>query len=113
VLADEERPARLLELFLKRTPPLLEALALAIESANADDVRAHAHKLKGSCMAVGARRMALIAEQIQHAAERADSNAAASPLPLLIEQWSEVSELLQKEQQKERQAALAGSAQSN
>jgi CheY-like chemotaxis protein len=113
VLADEERPARLLELFLIRTPPLLEALALAIESANADDVRAHAHKLKGSCMAVGARRMALIAEQIQHAAERADSNAAASPLPLLIEQWSEVSELLQKEQQKERQAALAGSAQSN
>jgi hypothetical protein len=50
----------------------------------------------GSVLALLAA-LTFVERRVQHAAKRADSNAAASPLPLLIEQWSEVSEQLQKE----------------
>jgi CheY-like chemotaxis protein/HPt (histidine-containing phosphotransfer) domain-containing protein len=106
VLSDEERPPRLLELFLDRTPPLLEELRRAIERADAGEVRSRAHKLKGSCLAVGAERLALLAAQIQHAAEQGDAGAAERGLPALLAQWSDVRERLQREQR----AALAGAA---
>jgi CheY-like chemotaxis protein/HPt (histidine-containing phosphotransfer) domain-containing protein len=110
VLADEERPARLVELFLDRTPPLIEELRRAIERADTGELRARAHKLKGSCLAVGAERMALLAAQLQHAGEHGDARAAERGLAPLLEQWSSVRERLEREQR----SALAGaSAQSD
>jgi signal transduction histidine kinase/DNA-binding response OmpR family regulator len=97
-LSDEERSPRLLELFLDRTPPLIAALNQATLGAVLEDVRSIAHKLKGSCLAVGAVRLAATAAHMQHAAEAGELAAAERDLPLVLEQWSSVQRLLLEEQ---------------
>jgi hypothetical protein len=92
------------ELFLDRTPPLVEALEAALRSAKLRDVSTMAHKLKGSCLAVGAERLAAIAEHLQHAGREDDLAAAERALPLLLEQWSNVRRLLLETQRTAVQA---------
>jgi signal transduction histidine kinase/CheY-like chemotaxis protein/HPt (histidine-containing phosphotransfer) domain-containing protein len=61
-----ESSTALLTLFMEQIPMQLERLDGALAMAEPDDVRKHAHKLKGSLLAVGARRLARIAETLQH-----------------------------------------------
>jgi polar amino acid transport system substrate-binding protein len=49
-----ERSPRLSSLFLARTPEILVELDAAVAAADATRIRDRAHKLKGSCLAVGA-----------------------------------------------------------
>jgi CheY-like chemotaxis protein/HPt (histidine-containing phosphotransfer) domain-containing protein len=97
-LNDEERPPRLLELFLDRTPPLIDALVGATRNGTLTDVHSLAHKLKGSCLAIGAERLAAIAEHMQHAAEADELAAAERDLSLTLEQWASLQRLLLDEQ---------------
>ncbi|MBN2196137.1 MAG: response regulator [Polyangiaceae bacterium] len=69
---DLERSPRLSSLFLARVPDSLVELDTAIGARDAGRIRDRAHKLKGSCLAVGAEMMAQIAESLQVEAERGE-----------------------------------------
>jgi signal transduction histidine kinase/CheY-like chemotaxis protein len=68
-LSREKRSEKLVRLFLDRVPVQLEELGQVIALSDAPKIRAHAHKLKGSCLALGADRMAKLAAELQHVAE--------------------------------------------
>lgn len=67
-----KRSLKLIQLFLKNIPGQLQTLRTAVTDGNAEQVRAHAHKLKGSCLAIEAPFMAEAAEKLQHLAEAGD-----------------------------------------
>ncbi len=71
-----KRSPRLIELFLRNGPGQLGALRKAVDAKAAPEVRAHAHKLKGSCLAIDAPHMADAAEKLQHLAEAKDLGQA-------------------------------------
>jgi HPt (histidine-containing phosphotransfer) domain-containing protein len=64
------------ELFIKHAPQTLKELDAALAIGDAEAARASAHKLKGSCLAVGAGLMTEAAQAAQHAAESGDLEAA-------------------------------------
>ncbi|WP_437624761.1 response regulator [Sorangium sp. So ce1151] len=69
VLAPEvPRSRKLIELVLKNVPSQLDGLEAAIRDALVAEVKASAHKLKGSMLSIGASRVAELAEKMQHAA---------------------------------------------
>jgi signal transduction histidine kinase/CheY-like chemotaxis protein len=70
------RSTRLSTLFITQAPQTLRDLDLALTGSDNNAARAAAHKLKGSCLAVGANFIAEIAEAVQHAAEALDLDAA-------------------------------------
>lgn len=71
------RSNKLMELFLKHVPGQLDELRDAQIRAVAPEVRAHAHKLKGSCLAIDAPRMAKLAETLQREADVGDLSHAS------------------------------------
>jgi CheY-like chemotaxis protein len=56
---------QLVDLFVDSTPPLLEELREALAAGDAEAARRAAHKLKGSCQNIGARRLAGLAAGIE------------------------------------------------
>lgn len=64
-----KRSPKLVTLFISRVPENLHELDGAISDLNPQRIREQAHKLKGSCLAVGAELMAKEAEALQHEAE--------------------------------------------
>ncbi len=70
------RSTRLSTLFITHAPQTLTELDLALAASDTEVSRAAAHKLKGSCLAVGAHFAAEIARAVQHAAETRDLDAA-------------------------------------
>lgn len=62
------RSRKLIELVLKNVPEQIDSLEAAIREAMAAEVRASAHKLKGSMLSIGASRVAELAEKMQLAA---------------------------------------------
>ena len=62
---DVRRSAKVSELFLRLVPDQIENIATAVGVGNVADVKAHAHKLKGSCMSIGATAMAGIAATLE------------------------------------------------
>jgi CheY-like chemotaxis protein len=68
-----EIAGQLVQLFVDTTPPLLTELREGAESGDAEAVRRAAHKLKGSCLNIGASGMAAQAERLERDA------AGASP----------------------------------
>ncbi len=102
---DLDRSPRLIELFIGQIPDALDALDSAIVD-DQSEVRSRAHKLKGSCLAVGAQLMAKEAEQLQHEAAEGDLSLAAERTRKLREYFSvvssQLSEALMKGQQTQR-----------
>ncbi len=92
-----KRSEKLIRLFLEKVPGQLDALDSAICSGKADDVRALAHKLKGSCLAIAAGPMAEISESLQHGAAAADLSMAAAMLADLRVHYAGVETLLKEE----------------
>lgn len=66
------RSPRLSHLFLEQIPAALAELAKALEQQEPGRIGAVAHKLKGSCIALGAWVMASLASELQAAAERGE-----------------------------------------
>jgi CheY-like chemotaxis protein/HPt (histidine-containing phosphotransfer) domain-containing protein len=62
---DVKRSDSVAKVFLKYVPDQLVAIGTAVEGADAESLRAAAHKLKGSCLAVGVPRMAEICAQLE------------------------------------------------
>jgi signal transduction histidine kinase/DNA-binding response OmpR family regulator len=94
---DIKRSEKLVKLFLSRAPEQLETLKQALASGRAPDVRAHAHKLKGSCLALGAGLMAQVAERMQKLAERDELGEVKSLIGELETQHRRVEALLRQE----------------
>ena len=88
-----KRSEKLSRLFIDRVPQGLDELDQAIESAP-ELIRERAHKLKGSCLAVGAEAMAEEAEDLQHEAERGQYQNALARATKLRAQYGRVRALL-------------------
>jgi DNA-binding response OmpR family regulator len=56
---------RLLEVFARTTPPLLDELRAAVERGEAETARKLAHKLRSSTETVGAQRLTELARQVE------------------------------------------------
>jgi signal transduction histidine kinase/DNA-binding response OmpR family regulator len=77
------RSAKVMELFLRLVPKQVDDLAAAVRTADPGQVRAVAHKLKGSAASLGARAMARVCEKMQHAAEAGDLSTAEADAKLV------------------------------
>ncbi|WP_437735531.1 ATP-binding protein [Sorangium sp. So ce1335] len=66
------RSRKLIELVLRNVPGQLEHLDASVGKAEAAEVKASAHKLKGSMLSIGASRVAELAEKMQLAAGRGE-----------------------------------------
>jgi HPt (histidine-containing phosphotransfer) domain-containing protein len=78
------RSAKVVALFLKHVPVELGNIESAIRSKDGDQLRQVAHKLKGSCRAVGVLRMAALCESLERGAAKV-AEAAPHYAGLLIE----------------------------
>jgi signal transduction histidine kinase/DNA-binding response OmpR family regulator/HPt (histidine-containing phosphotransfer) domain-containing protein len=99
LLTDRPRSARLLETFLRLVPPDVEALVQASRGSDLADLRARAHKLKGSTLSVGAMRMAKLCEALEHAAARGDGTHVAAWAGRVAEEFVEVRRQLEQQVQ--------------
>jgi CheY-like chemotaxis protein len=95
--SEVKRSEKLSKLFLDRVPGQLDELGKAIAKGDAPNIRAHAHKLKGSCLALGAGPMSEIAETLQHLAEQGDLGEANRIFVQLQSRHARVETLLQEE----------------
>jgi CheY-like chemotaxis protein len=91
------RSHKVIELFLRLIPGQLEALRRAAEQADAVQLRAQAHKLKGSCSSIGASRMAALSEALQTQAEAGGASATVSAVAAIEARFAAVRVLLQAE----------------
>jgi signal transduction histidine kinase/CheY-like chemotaxis protein len=105
----DECSSELLQLMLGRVPEQLELLDGALALGEVADVRAHAHKLKGSLLAVTANALARLAEELQQMAENGDlSGADEVQARLLARYWElerSVKEELSRRSRAEKEAA--------
>ncbi|MFZ5895075.1 MAG: ATP-binding protein [Myxococcota bacterium] len=92
-----KRSHKLIRLFLERMPEQLSSLRSAFEAADAGQVRALAHRIKGSALALAAERMSESAEALQRAAESGALSAGEAPLKQLERQYQTVAALLEQE----------------
>jgi HPt (histidine-containing phosphotransfer) domain-containing protein len=70
------RSSKLVQLFLTQMPGQLAALDEAVQAEDFDLVEQRAHKMKGSCLALGAQVMARGVEALQHEAQGRDVGLA-------------------------------------
>lgn len=88
---------RLIELFMQHVPEQLRELREAQMRGAAVEVRTHAHKLKGSCLALAARPMARAAEALQNVAETGNLSRAHVLVSELERRFGVVKQLLEEE----------------
>lgn len=63
--ANTPRSETVTKIFLKHAPAQVAALGQALEAGDAAQISATAHKLKGSCLAIGAPRMAELCASLE------------------------------------------------
>ncbi|WP_437907765.1 response regulator [Sorangium sp. So ce327] len=90
------RSRKLIELVLKNVPAQLDGLEAVIRSAVAAEIKANAHKLKGSMLSIGAARVAELAEKMQLAAGQGELPQAGD-ITRLRDEFDSVSAALKEE----------------
>ena len=91
-----QRSARLCKLFIDKVPETLAELDRAVTENDAKRLREKAHKLKGSCLAVGAELMAKLSETLQLEAERGQLEQGADRARLR-DHYEHVARMLRRE----------------
>jgi CheY-like chemotaxis protein/HPt (histidine-containing phosphotransfer) domain-containing protein len=91
---DIPRSRKLIGLFLGQIPDQLDGLDKAMDAGDLELLAQRAHKMKGSCMALGADRMAKVAERLQHEAPNSDLAWARERVTEAHEHFAVVSGLL-------------------
>ncbi|WP_148051436.1 EAL domain-containing protein [Inmirania thermothiophila] len=115
---DEEREAelrrelgpayrRMVEAFLADTPPLVEALAEAIERGDLEGGAGLAHGVKGAAANLGARRLAAIAAEAEAALKASRPEAALAQLEPLRLEYRLVAETLRRADAPRRETEAA------
>ena len=92
-----ERSLKLASLFIARVPENLTEIEGMLVLRDARRVRERAHKLKGSCLSIGAQLMAKQAESLQRDAEHGELGSVAAHLVALREQYARLVVLLREE----------------
>jgi HPt (histidine-containing phosphotransfer) domain-containing protein len=92
--AETRRSAKLIGLFLRQVPIELGALRGAVVAADGGKLKEVAHKLKGSCRAVGVLRMAELCERL----ERSARGASQQIFDRLVAEYARAKVLLEAEQ---------------
>jgi signal transduction histidine kinase/CheY-like chemotaxis protein len=92
-----KRSTKLTKLFLERMPEQLQKLRSAFEKHDAKELRACAHRIKGSALALAAQRMSESAEALQHLAEAEKLEEAGPILQQIETQYETVARLLELE----------------
>lgn len=64
---------RLIDMFANTTPELLDEIRQYAAQGKLNDMAKSAHKLKGSCVSLGAEHMAHICKDLQHKGETNDA----------------------------------------
>ncbi len=90
------RSSKIIALFLSQIPTEFARLEAAIQSGDSVTVRLVAHKLKGSCRAIGVLRMAELCESLDR--PLTDSSDAMREFRLLVVEHDRARVLLEKEQ---------------
>ncbi|WP_434046008.1 MULTISPECIES: ATP-binding protein [Sorangium] len=90
------RSRKLIELVLKNVPQQLDGLEASLRASVAAEVKASAHKLKGSMLSIGASRVAELAEKMQFAAGQGELPATGD-LARIREEFASVSVALKEE----------------
>jgi signal transduction histidine kinase/DNA-binding response OmpR family regulator len=88
--ASTPRSPEVITLFLQLVPGQLDALGRAIAAGDASEARAHAHKVKGSGLSLGARRFARIAGELQLVVEAGRLSLAPEKLEELRASYARV-----------------------
>ena len=80
------RSRAVVDLFLRLVPPLIAEIEAAVRGGDVDQVRKLAHKLKGSCLSLGAGKFARACHVLEHTAEGGivDEQTAALLSPLFM-----------------------------
>ena len=65
---------RLITVFEKTTPDLLQTIQASATQGDLMVMAQAAHKLKGSCVSLGAEQMGEICKELQHKGEHGDAN---------------------------------------
>ncbi|HYP98212.1 MAG TPA: response regulator [Polyangiaceae bacterium] len=86
-----QRSPGVVRVFLRHVPDQLASVASAISSADAEALRAAAHKLKGSCLSVGVPRMASLCADLEAVPEAQQAHELQKQLD---EEFVRVRELL-------------------
>jgi signal transduction histidine kinase/CheY-like chemotaxis protein/HPt (histidine-containing phosphotransfer) domain-containing protein len=81
------RSRKLIELFLKNVPGQMDAIETAANQCQIPELRGHAHKTKGSCLALGATTMARTAEKLQRLAESGTLDGSVQLIGTMREQY--------------------------
>ena len=92
--------AELAALFMKDTPPRLEAIKAAVLASNATALRESAHSLKGTASNLGARRLASLCAKVETLAKAGDVAEAAQCLPQVADEYQQVCFVLEREKEK-------------
>ncbi len=97
ILEPRKRSVRLLETFVRTVPDQVQGLHAIANHPDAIEIRARAHKLKGSAVSVGAMRLGKLCEAIQFAAERGDLARVPEWTVRVIAEFTDVKNLLEEE----------------
>jgi signal transduction histidine kinase/CheY-like chemotaxis protein len=95
----------LLQIFLDKVPSQLELLDGALASDDAEEVRVHAHKLKGSLLAVEAHGLAKLAHQLQLDGESRDLSESEGVHKSLLEGFYRLEKRIKQEISERARAA--------
>jgi HPt (histidine-containing phosphotransfer) domain-containing protein len=87
----------LIDTCLREMPKQLQSVIEALERWDAAELRAAAHKLKGSAMAIAADPMADVAETLQRRAEEARLEESVDLVAVLQQRFAEVERALSSE----------------
>lgn len=80
------RSPRIMEMFLKLGPQQLDELSIAVRKADWDEVKAKAHKLKGSCLVLGAVPMSEVCLNLETNRDSDDARSELGRLRTYAEQ---------------------------
>ena len=87
---DQELLKDLVFLFIEDAPNHLNALKTAISEASIDNIKHHAHTLKGASANIGARQMQEQAVKLEQAAAEQDLATASTHVTTLHTQFDEL-----------------------
>jgi HPt (histidine-containing phosphotransfer) domain-containing protein len=87
----------ILGMFAEQVPLLLEDLDGALTMGRLEQVRAQAHKLKGTMFAMSATRAAWLADELQRMAERSDLTRGDSVFEQLLHEFMTLEEQIKQE----------------
>ena len=99
LIADDQEGGKalyteLVDIFLDSVPRLIQQLGAAASTGNLESIRTAAHTLKGSCSAMGARRLGTLTRSLELAAHHGELEQAVRLITDVSQEYESVAALL-------------------